>query len=87
MTETAEKKAYCKPHEAGLQSEARAVGRRIGKVLDALATINAWVIDGEMVNDCWRMRRQIIDQLEADGWRIKLTASDRFQVLPPKEKR
>lgn len=74
---------YCKPNESGLASEARAVGRKIGKLLDATGTLSRWICEGPIVDDCDSLRSAIIDGLRADGWRVRVAPSDRWQVLPP----
>lgn len=77
-------KSYCTPHNAGLASEPRAIGRRLGRLLNALATeINGHVVDGKIADDVWRFRLQLHNRLTADGWRIKAKANG-WTVLPPK---
>ena len=78
---------YVKPNNAGLASESHAVGRRIARMLDGLASVNKWVVEGQIENDCWRFRTQLIDKLRESGWRVSIKANDNFQVLPPKDRR
>lgn len=72
------------PNDAGLQSTDRAVGKRVAKLLDALDSINSWVTKGEMVQACTDLKDKILAELRAEGWRIKVTDRDSWQVLPPK---
>lgn len=77
-------KAYCKPWNADRASEPRAVGRRLGKLLDALADqINEHIADGNIVEDCWIFKMDLMDRLREDGWRITVSRNN-YQVLPPK---
>jgi hypothetical protein len=77
---------YVNPNNAGLASESHAVGRRIAKMLDSLASINRWVVEGPIEQDCWKFRTELVEKLRASGWRVSLKANDNFQVLPPKDK-
>lgn len=78
------KTEYCRPWNAGLSSEPRAVGRRLGKLLDALADqINDHIVQGQITQDCWQFRMKLLDKLKADGWRITIPHNN-YQVLPPK---
>lgn len=78
-----EKEKYCEPWCAGLLSEPRAVGRRIGKLLDSLDMVNRHVCKGEITDDAEDFRAKLLEKLRAEGWRI--TAGDtRWKVLPPK---
>lgn len=76
--------AYCVPSESGLASEARAVGRRIGKILDSLGSVDWHIASGPIVEDCHTLGVKIRESLIADGWRITVNAHDRWIVLPPK---
>ena len=79
---------YVQPCNAGLQSEPHAVGRRIARMLDSNSElINRFICEGPIEEACYKFRQDVIAQLEASGWRVKITANDRFQVLPPKEDR
>ena len=78
--------AYCTPSNAGLASEPRAAGRRIGRLLDALGTeVNNFVCEGDIAEDVRQFRISLIEKLRAEGWRIKLNASNKWQVLPPRK--
>ena len=84
MTET--KVDYVQPCNAGLQSEPRAVGRRIARMLDSNSElINRFICTGPIEQACYEFRQRVIADLEASGWRVKINARYRFQVLPPKE--
>jgi hypothetical protein len=74
---------YCEPQEAGFCSEARAVGRRIARLLDAMGDVNTWIVEGQIADDCRDFRIQVIDRLRAEGWRISIPA-EHYRVLPPK---
>ena len=64
---------YCKPWNAGLQSETRAVGRRLGRLLDSLADeINPNIASGPIVEELVEVRFKIIRSLTADGWIITI---------------
>lgn len=77
---------YCTPLEAGKQSEAAAVGRRIGRLLDSLGAVNTWVCQGDLTRHCDRIGDCLRRRLRAEGWRITVNAFDCWQVLPPKRK-
>lgn len=79
-------KDYVNPNNAGLASEPIAVGRRIGRMLDSLAEINRWVVEGQIERDCWKFRTDLVDKLRASGWEVKLNSHDKFSVRPPKGK-
>lgn len=76
---------YCVPNESGLASEAAKVGRRIGKLLDALGTVDHHVCKGAISDDCHAFGVAIRERLIADGWRIKVSNRDTWTVLPPKK--
>lgn len=77
---------YVNPNNAGLASESLVVGRRIGRMLDSLAEINRWVVEGQIEQDCWKFRTELVDKPRASGWEVKLNGKDRFSVRPPKGK-
>lgn len=78
---------YCKPHEAGLASEARAVGNRLGELLDGLSAVNNFLIEpGELTDKLWRFKVELIDELTADGWVITVPKNN-YKVKPPRVKR
>jgi len=75
---------YVIPHEAGLASEAKTIGKRLGELLDGLDSINTWVVEqGELVEKCYQFKVELIDKLKADGWRISIP-NNNYKVLPPK---
>ena len=77
---------YFKPANAGLQSEPRAAGRRIAKLLHALEDhINGYIGEGELPDELRAFKVRIIDRMRAQGWKVSRTAADRWQVLPPRE--
>ena len=76
---------YVKPNDAGLNSEPRAVGRRLGKLLDALADqVNSWICQGPIDEDVRRFRQELTEKLIADGWEVRVGAHDRYIVKPGK---
>lgn len=79
---------YCKPLNAGLASETRAVTRTLGKMIDALDTINRNIVDGQIVDDLRAVREQIVDGLEDEGWTVsfcngRLEGTNSAHVYPP----
>ena len=81
MTEGTER--YCDPIVAGLSSEPAAVGRKLGKLLDALDEVNSNICDGAVVDRVHAMRVELLDKLRAEGWRIS-AGDTKWKVLPPK---
>ena len=58
---------YARPVEAGQESTAKAVGKRLARLLDALGDVGPEVIHvGELTTQCWRLRMELIDKLRAD---------------------
>ena len=77
---------YCVPSEAGLASAGPAVGRRIARLLGALGDcINRYVCEGQIEQDCFELKIKIIEQLKAEGWRIKAKEHEGYSVLVPKD--
>jgi hypothetical protein len=75
---------YCKPHNAGLASETGAVCRRLGRLLTGLDTeINAWVVEGEILQDIRDFRYRTMQRLENEGWSMSYDGGDRLKVRPP----
>lgn len=88
MSKGSEKGPYCKPLNAGLASETGAVCRRIGRLLAALDTeLNAYIVDGAILDDIRAARRQIMDRLEAEGWTMSYDGGSRMKVRQPGHKR
>lgn len=77
---------YLDPHEAGLASEARAVGRRAAAVLNALGDLNANLASGTLIDECFRLKGEMIRRLEEDGWRVSIPGNS-YRVLPPLRER
>ena len=88
---TTTKTTYCRPSNAGLQSETGAVARRLGKLVDALDNlITRWVVndDSRILGDIERLRSAIRDGLEAEGWIVGYTdgtlePAGKCKVYPP----
>ena len=66
-----EKEPFCKPWNAGLQSEPNAVARYIRDLLGALAPISPHNIDGKLVHQAHEFKVTMIEQLRNEGWQIK----------------
>lgn len=73
---------WCEPWCAGLDSEPRAVARRLGVLLTALAGIDAGNVRGTLPQELWEFRISLHERLKAEGWRITGTR-DGWRVLPP----
>lgn len=78
-----------RPLEAGLDSEPRLVGVRLGKLLDALDGVNGNVIedvpDG-VVGHCRIMKQNLIECLKEDGWNVHWSNNQKkFKVWPKDE--
>ena len=74
--------SYVKPAEAGLASEARAVGRRIARMLDALGEVNKWVAKGTISDESFDFKASVIEKLCEAGWRVTCPKNS-YRVLPP----
>jgi hypothetical protein len=86
MDSGTDKPRYCKPWNAGLASEPRAVGRTLGRLLDAIGEVNENLVEGQVIEDCRALKLCLLENLRADGWRItrRDAPTYRWQVLPPK---
>lgn len=73
---------WCEPYEAGLSSEAKAVGKRLGELLTALSGFDN-IVKGTLPHELWQYRIALHERLKAEGWRITGTANG-WKVLPPK---
>jgi hypothetical protein len=74
---------YCRPFNAGLASTPQAIGKRLGRLIDALGReVTSHVASGRLVDEIWRFRAHMIEQLQAEGWRTR-AGDTRFVVLPP----
>lgn len=81
-------KPYCKPHNAGLASETGAVCRRIGRLLTSLdEELNAFIVEGTILDDIRAFRFRIGARLEHEGWTFSYDGSNRMKVRPPGHKR
>jgi hypothetical protein len=79
---------YCKPFNAGLDSETPAVCRRIGRLLTALDTeITSHVVAGTITKDIHDFRWQLMCKLEADGWSMSYNGGNTMKVRPPGHKK
>ena len=80
---------YCKPSEAGLASEGRAVARRLSRLLASLGNeINNFVVDGgqgTISEEVWEFKCHLIKRLKADGWRVEANEREGYSVRLPKE--
>lgn len=75
---------YCKPWNAGLDSETPAVCRRIGRLLTALDTeITSHVVQGQIEKDIRDFRYSLMCKLEADGWTMSYDGGNRMKVRQP----
>jgi len=76
---------YCKPSEAGLASEGRAVARRLSRLLTSLGNeINNFVVSGDIEREVWEFKCQLITRLKADGWRVEANEREGYTVRLPK---
>ena len=78
---------YARPHEAGLASEARAVGKRIAAIIEELGSLDTIMHGGTgtLAEECRQIRIHMIEELTEEGWRCGYTPSGRYRVLPPKD--
>lgn len=78
---------YCAPLNAGLQSDTKAVCRRLGRLLDALAVeINDNIVTGAINADLRDARAEIMRKLRTEGWTMGYAGGDRLKVRPPGHK-
>lgn len=82
------KKSYCRPFNAGLNSETPAVARTIAKALTAMLLVDNMLVEGQIVEDMRATYHKIVDGLEAEGWTVScmngnLEGTDRYNVYPP----
>lgn len=68
---------------ASRNSTDRAVGRRAGRLLDVLESVNTLVARGTIVEECGEFYHKTLAALKAEGWRVKIDSSNKHQVLPP----
>lgn len=87
MPEEKKQEPWCEPWEAGLNSEAKSVARKLSTLLNALADIDSGVIKGTLANELWQYRVDLHTRLKAEGWRITPKDQSGWKVLPPLRKR
>lgn len=73
---------WCEPWEAGLASEAKAVGKRLGDILTVLGNLDSGIVRGTLPTELWEFRVALHDRLKAEGWRITAKQNG-WKVLPP----
>lgn len=77
-------KQYCKPWNAGLASETKSVCRRIGRLIDSLGVeINSNICEGEIVDDVWKFRTDVLTKLRDAGWSVEFVG-DKTRVKAPR---
>lgn len=81
-----EKKEFCTPWCAGLNSEPKAVAKRLSAMLTALGNVDHNIIKGTLPDEVREFRMSMHERLKADGWRITGTQNG-WKVLPPLAKR
>ena len=72
---------YCIPK--GTLEDAYAVGHAIAELLDALDAVNESTCDGEITTDTANLGYLILARLKSEGWQVRLTAVDRWEIRPP----
>ena len=76
-------KPYIIPHDTGTASSPHAVARRLTRFLKAMEYLNTFVVDGQIIDDLYNFRLNLLDRLAAVGWRVQLKDSY-WKILPPK---
>lgn len=80
-----EKEMYCRPWNAGLASETPAVQRRLARLIDALdSEINPNICEGTIVDEIRAFRRELVKNLEAEGWIVNYRGGNKPYVRVPK---
>lgn len=75
---------YCRPHNAGKDSETASVRRRLGRLLQSLeAEINPHICEGGINTDLIAFRHTIQSRLEKEGWTFSYDGGNRLKVRPP----
>lgn len=72
---------YCEPK--GDQEFAYGVGHALAGLLDALDGVNESTCIGQITDDVANLSYLISHRLKTDGWRFRLTPTDRWDVRPP----
>jgi len=73
---------FCEPWCAGLNSEPRAVAKRLSAMLTALGKVDDHIIKGSLPDEVREFRMSVHERLKAAGWRITGTQNG-WKVLPP----
>jgi hypothetical protein len=76
---------YCVPSNAGLDSEPKAVEKRLRRLFAALdKEINAFVVHGLILHDIRTLRQKMRDELLIEGWEVGYKSTERLTVKCPK---
>lgn len=85
MTDT--NKPYCRPWNAGLDSETPAVCRRLGHLIAALHDeINNNIVQGEICDELRSFSYSLQTKLENEGWSFSYDGGNRLKVRNPGHK-
>jgi len=76
-------RTYLIPHDSCLTDTPRAIGVKVGHLLDALGDLHHHIASGRLVVDCDQARQYIISELKREGWRVRVNRHDKWTVLPP----
>ena len=79
---------FTRPLCAGLASDPKLVGMRIGQLHDALEAINANVIEqteNGIVSRCWDFKMEIMTMLKEDGWNVHYSKPQQKMKVWPKD--
>lgn len=75
---------YCRPLNAGLASEPKAVARRLARLVRAVDDeVNSMVVSGRVLDDLREFRKALCKGLAEDGWDWTFGGSDRLKFRPP----
>lgn len=79
---------YCKPWNAGLASETKAVERRLARLLRALKDeVNDQIVkpgEGTVADAVYNFRCTVIENLRASGWTVKANERGGYTVKAPR---
>jgi len=79
--------SFMVPLNAGMQSDTRAVARRLGKLLTALDNeITGHVVQGHILDSIVSLKRHIIEQIKPLGWDVTYS-NERIRVKVPRSPR
>ena len=74
------------PKDAGLSSEAPAVGKRLAALLDALEAVNGNIASGQLIDELQQLRTDLIFRLREAGWIVSVNRkTDNWQVKPERD--